>query len=87
MSRHEDTISIPKPKKGEDRGVITERQALLSLSRGLKAVSDIYGFELPADDPRCSVVGTRREGDKAVVTYGMNGRRLDAAALAYELNN
>jgi len=83
----EDTITIPKPKKEERRGVITVKAAQASLDRGLKAISQNYGFDLAVDDPRFSIVGSRREGDKAIVTYGMKGRKLDAAALAYELNN
>lgn len=84
---HEDSITIPKPGKGEKRGLVTDKQAAASLSRGLKAISGNYGFDLNAGDPRCSVVSTRREGGKAIVTYGPNGRRLDASQLAYELNN
>jgi hypothetical protein len=84
---YEDTITIPKPQKGEARGVVTSKQAQAALNRGLKGVSEIYGFDLPANDPRCTVRGTRREGDKAIVTFGANGRRLDADQLAYELNN
>lgn len=83
----EDTLTTPKPKKGEKRGVVTVKQAEVSLARGHKAISDNYGFTLGEGDPRFSVVSTRREGGKAIVVYGANGRRLDAAQLAYELNN
>lgn len=83
----EDAITIPKPGKGETRGQITVRAAQASLDRGLRAVSKTYGFALKADDPRFSVVATRREGGKAIVSYGAKGRKLDAAQLAYELNN
>lgn len=83
----EDTITIPKPKKDERRGTVTVKAAQASLERGLKAISGNYGFDLAIDDPRFSVVGSRREGDKAIITYGAKGRKLDAAALAYELNN
>jgi len=84
---YEDTLTIPAPKKGEGRGIITVKAAEASIKRGLKAISGNYGFDLAADDPRFSVVGSRREGSKAVVTYGARGRKLDASQLAYELNN
>lgn len=83
----EDSIAIPKPAKGETRGQITVKAAQASLYRGLRAVSKTYGFDLSVDDPRFSVVATRREGGKAIVSYGAKGRKLDAAQLAYELNN
>lgn len=83
----EDTITIPKPKKGEARGIISEGAAKASLERGRRGVSQVYGFVLAEDDPRFSVVATRREGSKAIVTYGAGGRKLDGAQLAYELNN
>lgn len=83
----EDHITIPKPKKGETRGLVSEGAARASLDRGRKRASEAYGFLLGADDPRFSVVATRREGGKAIVTYGARGRKLDAAQLAYELNN
>lgn len=83
----EDSITIPKPAKDAKRGMVTIKQAEASLARGLKAISDNYGFDLEKGDPRCSVRATRREGDKAIVTYGPHGRRLDASQLAYELNN
>lgn len=82
---HDDVISL-KAKKDE-RPVVSVSQAKASLARGLKAMTEFYGFELSESDPRFSIVGTRREGDKAIVTYGAKGRRLDAAQLAYELNN
>lgn len=56
-------------------------------SVALKALNDVHGFDLSEDDPRCSVIGTRGEGDTAIVTSGARGRKLDATALAYELNN
>lgn len=83
----EDAFTIPRPKNGQARGVVTTAAAAASLDRGRREASKVYGFELAADDPRCVVVGTRREGGKAIVTYGSRGRRLDAAQLAYELNN
>lgn len=83
----EDSITIPKPKKGERRGTITVKAAQASIARGLKAISGNYGFDLDVADPRFSIVGARREGSTAIVTYGPKGRKLDAAALAYELNN
>lgn len=84
---HEDTITIPKPAKGATRGLVSVKAAQASLDRGLQEVSKVYGFDLAHDDPRFSVVATRREGDRAVVSYGANGRQLDASQLAYELNN
>ena len=84
---HEDTFRLPKPADGAKRGIVSVKAAQASLDRGLKAVSEVYGFDLSADDPRFSVVATRREGGSAVVSYGAKGRKLDAAQLAYELNN
>ena len=84
---YEDSFSIPKPTKGEKRGIVTAKQAKASLDRGRKECSKIYAFDLPEDDPRCVVRSTHREGGKAFVSYGANGRRLDADQLAYELNN
>lgn len=83
----EDTITIPKPAKGKARGLVSVKAAEASLARGLKAVSEVYGFMLEPDDVRFSVLSTRREGGVAVITYGARGRKLDAAQLAYELNN
>jgi len=84
---YEDTLTIPAPKKGEGRGIITVKAAEASIKRGLGAISGNYGFLLSLDDPRFSVVSTRREGRKAFVIYGARGRKLDAGQLAYELNN
>ena len=83
----EDTIIIPKPKRDEQRGLVTVKQTRASLVRGHQKFSEHYGFELQEGDPRFSVLGTRREGNRAIITYGMTGRRLDADQLAYELNN
>ena len=82
----EDKITLKKPK-GSDRYTATARQAKASLARGLKGVSETYGFELEQGDRRASVISTYRQGEVATVVYGMNGRLLTADQLAYELNN
>lgn len=84
---YEDTLTIPKPPEGASRGLISVKAAQASLDRGLKEVSKVYGFALTVDDPRFSVIATRREGGRAIVIYGARGRNLDASQLAYELNN
>lgn len=87
MSYFEDVFSIPKPKEGKPRGEVSLKAAQASLDRGLKQMGVVCGFEIGVDDPRFSVQATRREGSKAIVTYGMRGRKIDARQLAYELNN
>jgi len=87
MSYFEDAFNIPKPKEGKTRGEVSVKAAEASLARGLAQTSRNMGFEITADDPRFTVQATRREGSKAIVTYGMRGRKIDAVQLAYELNN
>lgn len=87
MSYFDDVINIPMPKAGKTRGLVTVRQAQASLDRGLKRIGEACGFEIAVSDPRFAVMATRREGGKAIITYGMKGRKIDATQLAYELNN
>ena len=87
MMNYEDSIRIPKPPKDGKRGIVSERAAQASLVRALANASKMYGFDLDAGDPRVTIVSSRREAGKAIVTYGARGRKLDAAQLAYELNN
>ncbi|RWB98865.1 MAG: hypothetical protein EOQ56_19210 [Mesorhizobium sp.] len=73
----EDSIKVPKPAKGTPRGIITAKQAEQSLALAAKAFGESR-FGLLRSERRAGVVS---------LVYGLNGRALDAKALAYELNN
>lgn len=73
----EDSISIPKPKKGETRGIITVKAAEASLA----AAAAAFG------EAKFGLLRAERSAGRISLLYGLKGRQLDAGALAYELNN
>ncbi|RWF71876.1 hypothetical protein [Mesorhizobium sp.] len=72
-----DHITVPKPKKGEARGTVT----IAAVEASLATAAEEFG------DHPFGLLRAERSGDTVTLTYGVKGRVLDAAALAYELNN
>jgi hypothetical protein len=73
----EDVIKVPKPGKDERRGIVTVKQAEASLSAAAKAFGE----------SRFGLLRAERSDGVVSLLYGLKGRPLDAASLAYELNN
>mgnify|MGYP005995439999 CR=1 FL=1 len=72
----EDRFKIAMPK-GATRPVVSEAAVQKSLDRA----ANVFG------DAKFGMVRVDRSGADLSITYGVEGRALDAAALAYEINN